>query len=150
MADFRSSVIIHKPVKAVFDYITSMENTSEIMPNVVKMEKLTEGPIGKGTKFKETRSVRGNTVNADIEMVEYEQDKLFKTRSDSNGLIVEYTYIFHEIEEGTQVELDASVKTSGLRMKLTKHFIVKMIKREDGFQLEYLKEMLEDGKSEDE
>ncbi|MBS4190009.1 SRPBCC family protein [Bacillus sp. FJAT-49705] len=150
MADFRSSVIIHKPVKEVFDYIASMENTSEIMPNVVKMEKLTEGPIGKGTKFKETRSVRGNTVNADVEMVEYEQDKLFKTRSNSNGLIVEYTYIFHEIKEGTQVELDASVKTSGLRMRLTKYFIVKMVKREDGFQLDYLKEMLEDEKSEDE
>ncbi|WP_066296520.1 SRPBCC family protein [Bacillus sp. FJAT-29937] len=148
MADFRSSVIIHKPVSEVFHYMASMENVPELMPNVVKMEKLTEGPIGKGTKFKESRSVRGNTVNAEIELIEYKQDQTFATRGNSNGLITEYVYAFHEIEEGTQVELDAFVKTSGLRMKLTKGFIVKMIKREDGFQLEYLKEMLEGGKSE--
>ncbi|WNS75341.1 SRPBCC family protein [Bacillus sp. DTU_2020_1000418_1_SI_GHA_SEK_038] len=148
MADFRSSVIIHKPISEVFHYMASMENVPELMPNVVKMEKLTEGPIGKGTRFKESRSVRGNTVNADIEMIQYIQDQAFTTRSNSNGLITEYAYAFHEIEEGTQVEMDAFVKTSGLRMKLTKRLIVKMIKREDGFQLEYLKEMLE-GKKED-
>ncbi|MEH7522798.1 SRPBCC family protein [Bacillus sp. JJ1503] len=148
MADFRSSVIIHKPVSEVFHYMASMENVPELMPNVVKMEKLTEGPIGKGTKFKESRSVRGNTVNAEIEFIEYKQDQAFTTRSNSNGLITEYAYAFHEIEEGTQVELDAFVKTSGLRMKLTKRLIVNMIKKEDGFQLEYLKEMLEGKKSE--
>ncbi|KAB2333133.1 hypothetical protein F7731_16475 [Cytobacillus depressus] len=149
MAEFRSSVIINKPIAEVFQYITSMENTPEIMPNVVKMEKLTEGPIGKGTKFKETRSVRGKKVNAEIEMVGFKQDHSFTTRSNSNGLIVEYAYAFHEIEEGTQVELDAFVKTSGLIMKMTKRFIVNMIKKEDGFQLEYLKDMLEESKSED-
>ncbi|MBY0123391.1 SRPBCC family protein [Bacillus sp. S/N-304-OC-R1] len=148
MADFRSSVIIHKPLSEVFHYMASMENVSEMMPNVVKMEKLTEGPIGKGTKLKETRSVRGKTVNADIEFVEYKQDQTFITRSNSNGLITEYVYNFHEIEEGTQVEFDAFVKTSGLVMKLTKRFIVDMIKKEDGFQLEYLKEMLEGKKEE--
>jgi len=143
MADFRSSAIIDKPVHEVFQYVASMEHMPEIMPNVVKVEKLTEGDIGKGTLFKETRQVRGTTISADIEVLEFEQDKLFKTSTDSNGLITEYVYTFHEIAEGTQVELDAFIKTTGLRMKLTKGLIVKMIKREDGFQLEYLKEVLE-------
>lgn len=147
MADFRSSVIIHKPVSEVFNYMAGMENAHEIMPNVVEMEKKTAGAIGKGTKFKETRMVRGKKINADIEYVQYEQDRSFTSRSNSNGLIVEYHYRFHEIEEGTQAELEAFVKTSGFVMKLTKRFIVNMIKREDGNQLQYLKEMLEEEKS---
>lgn len=148
MADFRSSVIIHKPVKEVFQYMAGMENVHEVMPIVSKMEKLTEGDIGKGTKFKETRLVRGKEIFAEVEYIQYEENHSFTSRSNSNGLIVEYKYVFHEIEEGTQVELEAFIKTSGLRMKLTRPMIVKMIKREDGYQLENLKNMLESEKAE--
>lgn len=147
MADFRESVIIRKPVSEVFQYMASMENVHELMPNVVKMEKITDGEIGKGTKFIETRSVRGKEIQAPVEYVQYEQDRLFSTSTNSNGLITEYHYKFHEIEEGTQVEFEAFVKTSGIIMRLTKRFIVNMMKREDGYQLHYLKEMLE-GKTE--
>ncbi len=144
MVDFRESAIIHKPIKEVFQYISRMENVSELMPNVVKMEKITPGELRKGTKFIETRSVRGKEIKADVELLEFEEDKLFTTRSNSNGLITEYHYKFYEIEEGTQAEFEAFVKTTGLRMKLTKRFIVKMMQREDGYQLQYLKEMLEE------
>lgn len=147
MADFRESVIIHKPIKEVFRYIASMENVSELMPTVVKVEKITPGELRKGTKFIETRSVRGSEIKADVELLEYEENKLFTTRSNSNGLITEYHYNFSEIEEGTQAEFKAVIKTTGLRMKLTKRFIVNMMQREDGYQLKYLKEMLEDGQN---
>ncbi|MBP2243224.1 carbon monoxide dehydrogenase subunit G [Cytobacillus eiseniae] len=143
MADFRSSVIIQKPIDEVFNYMSGMENVHEVMPIVVKMEKLTDGEIGAGTKFKETRLVRGKNVYAEVEYVQYEQNRSFTSRSNSNGLIVEYKYMFHEIEEGTQVEFEAFIKTTGLRMRLSKPMIVKMIKREDGYQLENLKNMLE-------
>ena len=144
MVDFQESAIIHKPIKEVFQYISRMENVSELMPNVVKMEKITSGELRKGTKFIETRSVRGKEIKADVELLEFEEDKLFTTRSNSNGLITEYHYKFYEIEEGTQAEFEAFVKTTGLRMKLTKRFIVKMMQQEDGYQLQYLKEMLEE------
>jgi hypothetical protein len=39
--------------------------------------------------------------------------------------------------------MEANVKTSGLVAKLTKRFIVNIVKQEDGSQLQYLKEMLE-------
>ncbi|MBT2687339.1 SRPBCC family protein [Bacillus sp. ISL-47] len=142
MADFRSSEIINKPVHEVFNYMVRMENAPELMPYVVKVEKQTEGEIGKGTKFIETRMVRGKNIKADVEIIDFEKDKTYTTRSNANGLITEYKYDFHEIEEGTQVEMEANVKTSGLVAKLTKRFIVNIVKQEDGSQLQYLKEML--------
>ncbi|CAM3628691.1 SRPBCC family protein [Cytobacillus oceanisediminis] len=143
MADFRSSEIINKPVHEVFNYMVTMENAPELMPYVVKVEKQTEGEIGRGTKFIETRMVRGKNIKADVEIIDFEKDKTYTTRSNANGLITEYKYAFHEIEEGTQVEMEANVKTSGLVAKLTKRFIVNIVKQEDGSQLQYLKEMLE-------
>lgn len=143
MADFRSSVIIAKPLDEVFAYMLDLDNINEIMPIVVKREKLTEGTITKGTMLKETRRVRASDITSTIEVLEYEENRRFTTKSDSNGLIVEYKYDFNEISEGTQVELEATVKTTGLRMKLTKPFLVKMMKHEDGNQLLNLKDMLE-------
>lgn len=143
MPDFQSSVIVKKPVQAVFQYIASMKNTHELMPAVVKVEKQTDGEIKQGTKFVETRMVGGREVQAEMEILEYTEKQSFCTSTNSNGLITEYHYRFHEVEEGTQVDLEAYVKTSGLRMKLTRPILVKMMKREDGNQLINLKDMLD-------
>ncbi|PAF13185.1 hypothetical protein CHH61_24815, partial [Shouchella clausii] len=77
MADFRSSEIINKPVHEVFDYMIKMENVPELMPFVVKVEKQTEGETGKGTKFVETRMVRGKKISADVEIINFEQDRTY-------------------------------------------------------------------------
>jgi uncharacterized protein YndB with AHSA1/START domain len=143
MADFTASAIIHRPVHEVFSYITNVENIPEIMPNVVKMVKITEGPLQEGTRFLETRSIRGRHTSTEIEYVEYKENELLTTKSESNGLTILYRYLFSEIEEGTQVELDAILQTTGLKMRLTKGLLVNMIKKEDGNQLVYLKDMLE-------
>lgn len=143
MADFKSSVIIERPIKEVFEYMIGMENVSEIMPNVVKMEKITDGPLQPGTKFMETRMIRGREMQNEIELIEYQENRSYATKSEINGLGTIYRYDFQEIEEGTQVQFEAEVQTKGLWMKLTKKFIVDMIKKEDGFQLKYLKEEME-------
>jgi hypothetical protein len=148
MADFKSSVIIERPVADVFKYASSMENVPEIMPNVVNVEKKTAGPIGVGSKFVETRLIRGKEAKADIEFIEYTENRSYTTRSESNGLEVIYEYDFQEIEEGTQVQFAGTVNTKGIVMKLTKRFLVKMLKQEDGYQLRYLKEALEGRKEE--
>jgi carbon monoxide dehydrogenase subunit G len=148
MADFRSSVVIHRPVEEVFHYVVSMENVHELMPNVVKMEKQTEGPLKAGTIFLETRLISGRNIQAEVEMTEYTENQSFATKTNSNGLITEYKYHFHPVEEGTQVDLEAHITTTGLKMRLTKPILVKMIKREDGSQLVYLKEMFEQEKTE--
>jgi regulator of replication initiation timing len=144
MADFRSSAMIERPVHEVFDYMTDFEkNASELLPNVVKVEKITEGPVGEGTKFLETRNIRGKEATSEIEVIKFERNKAYSVKSESNGLVVIYHYVFHEIEEGTQVEFEAEIQTTGLFMKLTKPMLVKMIKQEDGDQLKYLKEEME-------
>ncbi|MEN8702079.1 SRPBCC family protein [Bacillus infantis] len=143
MADFKSTVIIRRPVAEVFQYATNPDNAPEIMPNVVKMEKATDGPIGPSTRFIETRMIRGKKVKAEIEYTQFEQDKSYTAKSNSNGLVVTYDYTFTEIDEGTQVELEANIHTSGFIMSLTRPMLVKIIKKEDGRQLSYLKQMLQ-------
>lgn len=143
MADFQSSVIIHKPVSEVFQFVSSMDYMPEIMPNIVKIDKPGQGPLKPGDKVVETRMIRGRETKNELEILEYEENKLFSYRSNVNGLQSTYRYIFDEIEEGTNAHFKAEVKTRGIVMALTKRFIVDMLKREDGNQMKYLKDALE-------
>lgn len=143
MADFRSNAIIKESLDVVFAYFANMSYAPEYMYKVEEVEKLTNGPIGVGTKYKETRSVRGKSIVAEIEYLSYKEKESFTRRSVSNGLAIDYHYDFSEIPEGTQVEMKVDVLVKGLMMRLTKGMLVKMIKSEDGFQVQEAKEILE-------
>lgn len=143
MPDFRASVIIQKPIEDVFNFASDADNAQDIMPYVIKREKVTDGPLRKGSKFTETRVVRRKKVTSEIELTEYEPYTTFTTKSDSNGVVVEYQYKFYTIEEGTQVEFDANIHLSGGLGFLTKFMLVKIIKKEDGDQLKNLKRLME-------
>ena len=137
------AAIVKKPLPVVFSYLASMENMHELMINVVKMEKTTAGPIDVGTKFIESRNLRGNIVKADVEVIEYEENKRFAIRSNSNGLITEYYYTFDEVQEGTQVVMKGFITFTTFRMKFFKKYLIRTISKEDGYQMYYLKEMLD-------
>ena len=144
MADFQSSVVINQPVEIVFEYVANLENMPEIMPNVVKIDKRGLERLNEGDKVVETRMIRGRETEAELEITAFEKNKLFAYKSETNGLQSVYRYIFESVEEGqTRASFEMDIKTSGIVMGLTKRFIVNMLKREDGNQMVYLKDMLE-------
>ncbi|WP_043930145.1 SRPBCC family protein [Bacillus sp. EB01] len=143
MADFEASVIIRKPIEEVYEYVSNMENMSEFMPNVVKIDKPSDGFLTPGDKVLETRMIRGREMTNELEIVENEKNKHFSYRSDINGLQSTYRYRFSKADGGTNAHFEAIIKTTGLRMRITKRFIVDMLKREDGNQMSYLKDALE-------
>lgn len=51
MTTIRNSVYIHRPPEDVFDYLVDLRNELEWNPGIESMEKLTDGPIGVGTRF---------------------------------------------------------------------------------------------------
>lgn len=146
MVDFFGNAIIHRPLEEVFAFAVDIENAPRYMSNVVGMEKITEGPIRVGSIFIETRNIRGKEAKAEREIVEFQQNRSFAISGISNGLTILYRYTFEEIVEGTQAQFFAEIHTQGWLMKLTRPFLVKMIKQEDGNHLRYLKEVLESEK----
>lgn len=143
MADFQSSIIVHKPIEEVFQFAINLDNIPKIMPNVVKVEKLTGGPLGKGTKLLETRSIRGREAKAEIEFTEYEDNRFYTTKSVANRITITYKYSFDSIEEGTNVHFKAFVHIKGLFRFFSRKALIKILKQEDGYLLQYLKEELE-------
>ncbi|WP_404446282.1 SRPBCC family protein [Sutcliffiella horikoshii] len=144
MPDIQDSVIIFKPVEEVFSYAANMDNSTKIMQNVVAIEKLTEGPLQVGTKFKETREIRGRQASSIIEFIEFLPNERYVVQSEANGLKVVYHYDFKPtVDGGTKVHFQGDIHTSGIVMKLTKPIIRKILKKEDGDHLSKLKKLME-------
>jgi hypothetical protein len=144
MPDIQDSVVIHKPVEEVFSYASNLDNSKEIMENVVEIERLTEGPLQVGSKFKETREIRGRKASSIIEFTEFLPNERYAVKSETNGLKVVYHYDFKRtVEGGTKVVFQGDIHTSGFMMKLTKPIIRKILKKEDGGHLNQLKRLLE-------
>jgi uncharacterized protein YndB with AHSA1/START domain len=51
MAVIESSTLIKRSPEDVFDYLVDLRNELEWNPSVVSMKKLTDGPIGVGTRY---------------------------------------------------------------------------------------------------
>ena len=144
MADLQDTVEINKPLEEVFAFFTNIDNSPEVMSNVTKVEKLTDGPLQVGSKFEETRVIRGREATAVIEVVEFDAPNRYGVKSESNGLTVTYHYYFRStLDNTTKVSFEGKIKTSGLRMLLSKPVIRKILQKEDGEHLWTLKEVLE-------
>ena len=55
MAQFTLKKHIEAPPERVFEVVTDLRGAPERIRGITKMEVLTEGPIGGGTRYRETR-----------------------------------------------------------------------------------------------
>ena len=52
MASIEGEILIGRPVDVVFDYVADQGNEPQCNPQMVRAEKITPGPVGKGTRFR--------------------------------------------------------------------------------------------------
>ncbi len=142
MAGFLSSQRIERPPEEVFAFMTNLENAPEFSPGITSIEKITEGPMGEGTRFRETRKRGNKEMSSEIEVVEYEPPLRFGARSAERGIEASYYYSFEPEHGGTQVDLVCEVKGKGF-MKLMTPVVARFMKKADGGQLKRAKAILE-------
>ncbi|HET7519153.1 MAG TPA: hypothetical protein VFN05_15980 [Actinomycetes bacterium] len=52
MARIEGELVIHRPVHEVFDFVADERNEPRYNPRICRAEKLSPGPIGRGTRFR--------------------------------------------------------------------------------------------------
>ena len=62
MAGIEGEIIIARPVDVVFDYVADQSNEPQYNPQMVRPEKITAGPVGKGTRFRSAVTSMGRNV----------------------------------------------------------------------------------------
>lgn len=142
MNGFEFSEHIARPPKEVFELISDPSNGSKFVDNIKDCQKLTDGPIGVGTKFRETRLMNGKEASADLLVSAYEPHTHVGISTETEGIKVEYHYHLSPEDGGTRVRWVCELEASGLR-KMMLPMVAGIMKKEDGDHLQKLKAYLE-------
>lgn len=62
---------IHAPIERVFEVATDLANAAETIRGIDSVEILTDGPVGVGTRWRETRTMFGRTATEVMEITAY-------------------------------------------------------------------------------
>lgn len=94
---------IEASVAEVFDTVAHIENFSKAVPHITNVEFLSDERRGVGTRFRETRVMRGREANTELEVTEYVENERIRLVADEGGSIWDTT--FTVVASGTGSEL---------------------------------------------
>jgi hypothetical protein len=114
--EFKLSAIIHKPLEEVFAFFRDIDQHAGQKGTIVPVyDKITPGPVGVGTRYREVVQVMPFVTGKILtEVAGYEPGRRLAYRYVALGMAGELTYWFESVEEGTQVVQQQSLRPSGL------------------------------------
>jgi Polyketide cyclase / dehydrase and lipid transport len=113
MARIEGEIIIGRPVDVVFDYVADQSNEPRYNPQMVRAEKITTGPVGKGTRFRSAVASTGRTAEMLIECTGYDRPTLYATTTTMAQADISYTLRFETAGAGTRMRWSGQVWPKG-------------------------------------
>jgi hypothetical protein len=105
-------------VSDTFALFTDLANAAERIPAIKKIEILTPGPVGLGTKFKETRIVFKKEATETFEVSAFERDRRYELVAKSCGGEYRTAFAFAQDGAGTRVDVTFNLRAVSFWAKL--------------------------------
>src|SRR5450759_1777323 len=113
MARIEGEIFINRPVEAVFDYVADQSNEPQYNPRMVRAEKITAGPVGKGTQFRSAAASMRRTAEMLIECTGYDRPTLLASTTTMQQADISYTLTFEPAAAGTRMRWSGQVRPKG-------------------------------------
>ena len=114
MAQIETSIRIRCSQEKVFAFVTDIRNDTKWWKTVIHTEKITEGAVGVGTRFRQTAKVMLFTVHNDFEIVEYDPPHHMRAVNRSPELAYDVIYRFTATETDTTYTMIAQLEAKGV------------------------------------
>ena len=105
-----------------FEVFTDIERLADIVPDITKIEKLTDGPVGVGTRIRCTRMIFGKEASETMEAVICEPPRRYRLEARSHGAVYLTTYTFQPDGKDTLVNFDFQATPVSLSAKIIRPF----------------------------
>lgn len=110
---FANSVTIQRSPHEVFEYLANFGNVPEWNYAIVKTQKTSDGPVGVGTTYRQTRSLPSPSEEA-FEVTEFEPDRRLAIRGALGPFEGTLTYDLEGVPDGTKITNNADLQAHGL------------------------------------
>ena len=141
------SRIVNAPIGVVFNTVADINQFSKAIPHIVKVEILSDVRSGVGTKFRETRLMKGREAATDLEVTEFAQNEHVRLVADSHGTIWDSVFAVKSIAGGTELTLTMDAKSDKLIPKIMNRLIYGMVKKALERDMDSVKEYCEKEKT---
>ena len=119
MASIAGELVINRPVDEVFDFVADEQNEPRYNPRIRRAEKLSPGPIGRGTRFRAEAVTLGRTVGMTIEYTAYERPRRLASSIHMAAADILGTLGFDPVSDGTRMSWSWEMRLRGLYRLLT-------------------------------
>ena len=96
---------IKAPVEKVWSLSSDFPNADKVVNAIVRMEMLTDGPVGLGTRFKETRVIFKKEASEEMEVSIWEPPHRYALDAESHGTKYHSVLLFKPTDAGTEVTM---------------------------------------------
>ncbi|MEN0019950.1 MAG: SRPBCC family protein [Planctomycetota bacterium] len=135
MAVISVSRMIHASPSAVFDRVAAVDTWADSIGAITKIEVLTDGPIGVGTRFRETRVMFGREVSEEMTLAELErptasQPGRMVLEARSHGSFYRTVKTFRDAGSGqTEYAMEFNAKPEGLMARVLGAVLMPIMKK---------------------
>ena len=125
----------------VFDFCSDLRNELVWNPNAEQVDKLTDAPVGPGTRF---RARWANAGEVTVDVFEFDRPKHWATRSVARGMEVVFRGAVSEEDGRTRYVARMEVRPIGLA-RLYAPLALLAMRRQDTTNMRLIKEAVEAG-----
>lgn len=142
MINIHISTLIYRPVKQVFDFVSTPENDFQWQYGTLETARLSGGISNIGSFFRTIGHMMGRRVLSTFEVTDYEPNQKYGFRSLSGPLNSQITYTFELVNSSTKVSI--STQTSIVDFfQMDEIILEKKMKKQLKENLSLLKDILE-------
>jgi hypothetical protein len=118
MASFSVTKTMKAPLETVFDVATDLGRAAERIRGIESVAILTPGPMGPGTRWRETRKMMGHQSTETFEVIAFDPPRSYSFGCETCGSYMRSTFRFEPNGDATDVELEVGMEARTLFAKL--------------------------------
>ncbi len=128
MGPINASKHFNAPQDIVWEVMADLENAADRIQAIVKLEVLTDGPVGQGTRFRETRIMFKREATEEMEITAWDPPNSYTTEGDGCGCHSTCVITCEPDGDGTKVTMSMSILPLSTFAKIMGVFTGWMIK----------------------
>jgi hypothetical protein len=119
MARVDGEIIIHRPVEEVFDFVADECNEPRYNPRMLDAARISDGPIGLGTRFRTELNTMGRAMPMTVEFTAYQRPWRLASSTHSSMMETDGALTFESVPDGTRMRWSWDVRPRGVLKLMT-------------------------------